>query len=204
MKVMLDPARSAGGRCGSRRPGRARARELRLLSLALAVATLSSCAYYNTFYLARKYYYRATSGDPYAVDGGLQASVPQFDKSIDYSKKLLAQYPKSKWVDDAYLLWAKSLLGKDDPIETVNMLQDFGTRFPKSGLSSEALFYLGIANRQAHHYNEALGALDEFLQRAPHHELAPNAMLERARALTALDKPAEAAAAASQLIDRYP
>jgi hypothetical protein len=41
----------------------------------------------------------------------------------------MAQYPKSKWVDDAYLMWAKALLGKDDPIQTVNMLQDFGTRF---------------------------------------------------------------------------
>ena len=202
---MLDRARFTGVRSGSRfRPCRAPAWEFRLISLALALATLSSCAYYNTFYLARKYYYRATGGAPYAVDGGLQGSAPEFNKAIDYSKKLLAQYPKSKWVDDAYLLWAKGLLGRDDPIETVNMLQDFGTRFPKSGLNAEALFYLGLANRQARRNNEALAALDEFLRRAPRNELAPNAHLERARVLTALERPAEAAAAASQLLDRYP
>src|SRR5215813_11514389 len=215
MKAMLDLKRSIGGQSGSRvRPGRVPAAALRLCSLALALAMLSSCAYYNTFYLARKYYYRATGGAPYAVDGGLQgsgqqgggpqASTPQFDKSIDYSKKLMAQYPKSKWVDDAYLLWAKALVGRDDPIAAVNMLQDFETRFPKSGLSDEARFYLGLASRQARHNPEALAALDEFLRRAPRHELAPNALLERARVLTALDQPAEAAAAASQLLERYP
>ena len=38
-------------------------------------------------------------------------SQQAYNKSIEYSKKLLAQYPKSKWVDDAYLLWARALLG---------------------------------------------------------------------------------------------
>ena len=200
---MSDRARFTGVPSGKRaRSGGAQLCGVRVVSFALALITLSSCAYYNTFYLARKYYYRATGGAPYAVDGGLQGNATDFNKSIDYSKKLLAQYPKSKWVDDAYLLWAKALLGRDDPIETVNMLQD--TRFPKSGLGVEALFYLGVADRNAHHYTEALAALDDFLRRAPRHELAPNAQLERARALTALEQPKEAAAAASQLLERYP
>ena len=202
---MSDRARFTGVPRGKRaRSGGAQLCGVRVVSFALALITLSSCAYYNTFYLARKYYYRATGGAPYAVDGGLQGNATDFNKSIDYSKKLLAQYPKSKWVDDAYLLWAKALLGRDDPIETVNMLQDYRTRFPKSGLGVEALFYLGVADRNAHHYTEALAALDDFLRRAPRHELAPNAQLERARALTALEQPKEAAAAASQLLERYP
>ena len=56
----------------------------------------------------------------------------------------------------------------------------------------------------AHHYTEAMTALDEFLRRAPRNDLAPNAHLERARALTALERPADAAEAASQVLDRYP
>ena len=175
-----------------------------LLVPALLALSLASCAYYNTYYLARKYYYRATAGDPYSVDGASQANAGNFNKSIDYSKKVLAQYPKSKWVDDAYLMWARSLLGKDDPIQTVNMLQDFTTRFPKSGLDAEALFFLGVGNRQARRPTEALVALEEFLHRAPKHDLVPNALLERARALTALERHAEAADAAGALIDRYP
>ncbi|HEY2956098.1 MAG TPA: tetratricopeptide repeat protein [Candidatus Eisenbacteria bacterium] len=193
-----------GRRAGTPRPPGARAFALRLAALAAALAALSSCAYYNTYYLARKYYYRGTSGEPYSVEGPSQANASQFNKAIDYSKKVLAQYPKSKWVDDAYLMWARSLLGRDDPIQTVNMLQDFTTRFPKSPLGSEAMFYLGVANRQARRYADALTALDEFLRRAPRHALAPHAYLERARTLVALERPAEAAEAATRLLERYP
>jgi TolA-binding protein len=191
-------------RAAARPEGARRAAAQRLGLAVAALGMLASCAYYNTFYLARKYYYRATNGAPYSVDGPASASSADFGKSIDYSKKLMAQYPKSKWVDDAYLLWAKSLLGKDDPIQTVNMLQDFGTRFPRSSLGPEALFYLGVGNRQSRRNNEALAALDEFLKKAPRHELAPNAYLERARVLTALERPAEAAQAASQVLERWP
>ena len=176
----------------------------RVLLPALLAVMLGSCAYYNTYYLARKYYYRATSGAPYAVDGGGQSESANFNKAIDYSKKVLAQYPKSKWVDDAYLMWARSLLGKEDPIQTVNMLQDFGTRFPKSGLDAEAIFFLGVGNRQARRPTEALVALDEFLRRAPKHELAPHAHFERARALAGLERHAEAAEAVSVVIERFP
>ncbi len=176
----------------------------RLFAIAAVLASISSCAYYNTYYLARKYYYRGTAGAPYAVDGGSQANSAQFSKSIDYSKKVLGQYPKSKWVDDAYLLWAQALLGKDDPIQTVNMLQDFATRFPKSPLDPEAMFFLGVGNRQSRRNPEALIALDEFLRGAPRHKLAPHAHLERARALAALERPAEAAEAAGVILERYP
>ena len=185
------------------RPARALRLGLAAVSLA-SLASLTSCAYYNTFYLARKFYYRATDGAPYSVDGPAANASSDFGKSIDYSKKVMAQYPKSKWVDDAYLLWAKGLLGKDDPIQTVNMLQDFGTRFPRSSLGPEALFFLGVGNRQSRRYPEALAALDEFLKKQPRHELAPNAHLERARALAALDRNADAAEAASQLLERWP
>jgi TolA-binding protein len=174
------------------------------LALGLTALVLSSCSYFNTFYLARKYYFRATAGAPYPVDGGASASTPNFSKSIDYSKKLLAQYPKSKYVDDAYLLWARALLGKDDPMQTVSMLQDFGTRFPKSSLQAEAMFYLGVAYRQARRYADAVSALDEFLRRAPRHAMAPYAHLERSRALTALNHPVEAAAAAGEVLERFP
>src|SRR6185436_18782511 len=115
--------------------------------VALAAVT-TSCAYYNTFYLARKYYDRATSGQPYLPDKADASTIPNFNKAIDYSKKLLASYPKSKYVDDAYLLWARSLIAKEDPIQTVNMMKDFPTRYPQSSLKDEAIFYLGVAARR--------------------------------------------------------
>ncbi|HKQ56300.1 MAG TPA: tetratricopeptide repeat protein, partial [Candidatus Eisenbacteria bacterium] len=175
-----------------------------LAALALVAALGSSCAYYNTFYLAKKYYATATDGMPYAVEKVTGAQAGNYQKSIDYSKKVITNYPKSKHVDDAYLMWAKSLLGKEDPLQTVNMLLDFSPRYPNSQLKDEARFYLGVAYRQARKYREALVPLEEFLEKEPKHELAPYAHLERARALASLNRHADAAAAAGQIVERFP
>ena len=175
-----------------------------LLLLAAVSFLSSSCAYYNTFYLARRYYTTATEGLPYPVEkvGAVQAG--NYQKSIEYSKKVIANYPKSKWVDDAYLMWAKALLGKEDPLQTISMLQDFPTRYPDSPLKEEATFYLGVALRQARKYREALVPLDEYLEKAPDGELVTYAQLERSRALMSLNRPKEAAQAASLVIERFP
>ena len=132
-----------------------------LLVCVIAVAA-SSCAFYNTFYSARKNYAAATGGLPYEVEkpASLGQTGVQYRKAIDYSKKLIANYPKSKWVDDAYLLWAKGLIGTNDPLQTVSMLRDFATRYPESSLKSDAGFYLGVAYRAAHKHGAFLNRQD--------------------------------------------
>ena len=174
-----------------------------LLGLVIAAAA-SSCAFYNTFYYARKNYNAATNGLPYEVEKPAttgQTGV-QYRKAIDYSKKLIANYPKSKWVDDAYLLWAKGLIGTNDPLQSVSMLRDFSTRYPDSPLKSDAGFFLGVAYRAAHKPNDALTALDLFIELSPKHELASYAHLERARVLMTLKRPADAAEAANLAAER--
>jgi tetratricopeptide (TPR) repeat protein len=189
---------------GSRAPGGARSCQAGLLSAALALCALTSCAYWNTYYLAQKNYNKATLGEPYLVSPAPGDGGQYFNESVKYSKKLLSQYPRSKYVDDAYLLWARSLIGRQDPIEAANMLNSFPTLYPKSKLKSEATFYLGVANRQAHKPTEALRSLDEFLTTKPKSSLVPYALLERARALASLQRGSDAADAATALIDRFP
>jgi tetratricopeptide (TPR) repeat protein len=172
-------------------------------SVALLLA-VTSCAYYNTFYKARSYYDKATPGVPYVVGKPDPATVQYFTKSIDYSKKVISDYPKSKWVDDAYLLWAKALIGREDPTQTMNMLSEFPARYPKSGLQAQALFYLGVGGRKSRKYPEALTALDEFLRKYPKNDLAPYAYLEQARVLSAMGRNPEAADAVTKLLDRFP
>jgi len=174
------------------------------IAVLLIATTAASCAFYNTFYSARKYYDRATAGEPYAIDAAVGQAAPDFGRAIEYSKKLLSNYPKSKWADDAYLLWARALLGQNDPLESIRLLEDFPDQFPKSPLLNEGHFYLGVAYRQARKYRQAIRTLDEFLERSPKHRLAPYAYIERARALMSLKEPAEAAASASKVIERFP
>jgi len=191
-------------RIAASRPGR---RLVPLVVLALVAALSGSCAFYNTYYFARKNYDLATGGMPYDVDPDPQkagTAADYYRKSIDYSKKLIANYPKSKWVDDAYLMWARSLLGSNDPIQTVSMLRDFSTRYPQSSLKSDAAFYLAVGQRASHKYSDALASLDDFLSSAPKHKLVPYAWLERARVLRALDRDAEAADAAGKAVNGLP
>ncbi len=133
--------------------------------------------------------------------GGAQAQ--NFTRSIDYSKKVLGSYPRSKWVDDAYLLWAQGLIGREDPLQTITMLQDFPTRFPKSDLKPQAQFFLGLAYRLARKYPQAVGAFDDFLAQSPKHDLVPYAHYERSRALMSLQRYGEAATAAGQILEHY-
>lgn len=174
---------------------------MRLAALVALGVVAGSCAYYNTFYLARRYYDRATDGKPYEVGRQGSAQSQNYSKAIDYSKKLLANYPGSKWVDDAYLMWAKSLIGRDDPLQTVTMLQGFAGDFPKSELKAEAEFYLGLAYRQARRYPQAIASFDEFLLLAPKHELAPYAYYERSLALSAMKRYGESAQSAGQVLE---
>ena len=170
----------------------------------LLAGVASSCAYYNTFYLARRYYMKATDGAPYEVDREGSQQRVNYNKSADYSKKVLGVHPKSKWVDDAWLLWAKSLVGTDDPLKAVAMLQEFETRFPQSDLRPDAEFFLGLAYRAGRKYELAVDRFDNFLAQAPKHELVPYAWYERARAMLALQRSEEAAKSAGEIIERFP
>lgn len=173
------------------------------LALAAALlATLGSCAYYNTYYLARKSYLLGTGGQPYPIDRPDATQSQNFQKAVDYSKKVIGDYPGSKWIDDAYLLWAEALLGRDDPLQTISMLTNFPTRFPTSPLKNEALFMLGVAQRQARRYGDADQSLKQFLQQAPKSPLVPYAQLERARALVSLERYDDAAGAAGAVLQR--
>src|SRR6185436_5885614 len=64
-------------------------------------------------------------------------------------------------------------------------------------------FFLGVAYRAAHKPNDALTALDLFIELSPKHDLAPYAHLERARVLMTLKRPAEAAEAANRSAERF-
>jgi len=179
-------------------------RRFRVALLTVLAAVSVSCAYYNTFYLARKYYMKATDGQPYEVDreGSLQRS--NYNKSADYSKKLLGVHPNSKWVDDAWLMWARTFIGTDDPLKAVAMLEEFQARFPKSDLKPDAEFFLGLAYRAARRHETSVDRFNNFLAQAPKHELVPYAYYERSKALMSLRRYEEAGQSAGQILERFP
>lgn len=156
------------------------------LGAVLALAVLSGgCAYYNTFYHARKYFKeaedvrlgkarvqtpaggstgggaasvseafpeRATPGevqDRTARSTGSQATgAPAsqlYDKAIEKGARVLAFYPKSRWVDDSLLLMGKAFYWKEDRARAARKFEELVANFPRSKLVEEAEYWHGRA-----------------------------------------------------------
>lgn len=71
---------------------------------------VASCAYYNTYYNARKNYREALLIASQHPDTPRSSEEALLDKAIAGAAKVLAVYPESRWVDDAQLLLADAFL----------------------------------------------------------------------------------------------
>lgn len=70
----------------------------------------SSCAYYNTFYNARKSYREAVDIATENPDNPSSREEVLLEEAIAGAGKVLSFYPDSKWIDDAQLLIGDALL----------------------------------------------------------------------------------------------
>ena len=126
----------------------------------------------------------ALRGGPRRLD-----AAPNYNKSADYSKKLLGVYPKSKWVDDAWLhvgalahRHRRSAQGRRDAARSSRRASRRATCRP------DAEFFLGLAvPRGAHATSSSVDRVRQVpAAQAPRHELAPYAYYERSKALMSL------------------
>ncbi|MGE3062077.1 MAG: tetratricopeptide repeat protein [bacterium] len=112
---------------------------LRIFTLILLLAVLSSCAYFNTFYNARKYY---EDGVRPLENGGI-VNKSLLDRSIEKSSKILQFHSKSEYVDDALLLIGKSYMYTGEYTKAIRKFTELLDYFPNSKFSDETLFFMG-------------------------------------------------------------
>ncbi len=126
------------------------------LGLLGLVILISGCAYFNTFYLAKKYYKEARKAQERSV---LESVAPEasakYEMSIRQSQKVLTDYGKSKWADDALFLQGAATYGKGDYIVAIRRLEEFQDRFPTSPFLPEARLIRGMAHLKRRDYAEA-------------------------------------------------
>ena len=162
-------------------------------TLRIAVATIAlalmGCAYFNTLYNARQKFHdaekataareaqeatRATqvgqSGSVAAPGGAANPSTstrnPQeadYEAVIEKCRTVMARYPKSRYVDDAMLLIARSLYGLERYDEATAALDSLESRFPKTNLLGDAHFLKGKCLAAAKHYDVAADVLSEYV-----------------------------------------
>jgi TolA-binding protein len=124
--------------------------------LGLVLLALGGCAYYNTFYLAKRYYGDAQRAqERAATDSPTPDAVSKYDATIRQCNKVLTDYPKSKWADDAWYLLGVSFYGKGDYPEALRRLREFRERHPESPFVPDVRFTEGLAHYRQREYPRA-------------------------------------------------
>ncbi len=128
---------------------------------------LSSCAYYNTFFNAKKHYKEAFEKQKTVKvqEKRLPADIiKHYSSAIDKSWKLINNYgDSSKYADDALLLIGKCHYNLREYLQAERVFSQFLLKYPNSEYVPEAQLWLAksyIANKKD---EEALKLLDELL-----------------------------------------
>lgn len=126
------------------------------LGLLGLVILATGCAYFNTFYLAKKYYKEGQKAqDRNTLESLSPEAGAKYDQTIVQCQKVLVDYPKSKWADDAAFLMAAAYFGKGDNSTAIRRLEEFQTQYANSPFLPEARFIKGVAHLKRREYVEA-------------------------------------------------
>ena len=130
--------------------------------LSLTLLAISGCAYYNTFYLAKKYYREGAKAQEKALtDAPAPEAAGKYELTIRQCNKVLTEYPKSKYVDDATYLLGASFYGKGDYASASKRLAEFAVKFPKSPYIPDARLMEGLSLYRRKEYEAADTVLRE-------------------------------------------
>ncbi len=155
-----------------------------ILILLMAVL-VSGCAYYNTFYNAKKKFNEAerdnrkpqtsqtTPARP-AQSTTTQTAAPQrnvlspekYRKVIETCSKLLEFYPKSRWVDDALYLMGVSYYRLGELSRAERKFAELQTLFPKSRYIPAATLFLGRTYIEQKDFERAIDLISKGLPAA--------------------------------------
>ena len=113
--------------------------------LALGVLLLLGCAYYNTFYNAKKQFREAEKA--YQTNPPeLEISSSQrelYEQAIKKASKILVFYPNSKYVDDALFLMGKAYFRMEEFGKSQRKFEELLVNYPQSKFRFEAGYLLG-------------------------------------------------------------
>jgi len=192
------------GPLGGRFGGPAITRWLPLFFLLLAFLP-TGCAYYNTFYLARKHYNQALVEEQRnTTDRIAPAATASYNKAIEQCSKVLQRYRGSKWADDAMLLMGKSYYGQGSYGEARKWLTQMITAQPSSPLVPEAKVWIARAYLGEEDFEAAAEVLRETLATYPEFEARGEALFFIAETDLKQERWEEAIAGYRELMERYP
>jgi TonB family protein len=123
-----------------------------------------SCAYYNTFYHAKKSFKKAESSQQKANRQIASSEEKRlYDEAIQKASKVLTFYSKSRWVDDALLVIGMSFYYQGEYVKAERKFSELVSGFPRSDLVLKARFYEAMCQYRLEEYSEATSSLRSIL-----------------------------------------
>jgi tetratricopeptide (TPR) repeat protein len=142
----------------------------RLTAIIACTMVLASCAYYNTFYNARKSFDEAVSLARLNPDTPSSREEVLLDAAIEGAGKVLTFHPDSRWADDAQLLIADALLmlgtrsvtgsGTSDLQESMMAFASVLLMTEDPDIADRARLGMGRAAMELHRYPDAAASLE--------------------------------------------
>jgi TolA-binding protein len=135
---------------------------VRLFIIAVLMGLMGgmSCAYFNAFYNAKRYFRDGEKDYETATKNNTGNTPTQnYNKAIDASIHLLENYPNSKWVDDALLLMGKAYYRIRQWNKAERKFQELITNYPQSPLVPEGKYWAALTMKENGKRNEAITEL---------------------------------------------
>ena len=129
-------------------------------------ASFNSCAYFNTLYNARKLYKEADKAREKS-GGDSKEQREKYRHVAEKCARLIQDYPKSRWVDDAIFLMGMALVRQEEYDKGIRKFVEILTNFPESGYAPKALYWLSLSHFKKKDYNQALSFTERFLKEYP-------------------------------------
>ena len=108
-----------------------------------------SCAYFNAFYNARKYFRDGEKDHETALKNNAGSTPTQnYNKAVEAAARLLENYPNSKWADDALFLMGKSYYRIKQWNKAERKFQELIANHPKSPLVPEGKYWAALTMKE--------------------------------------------------------
>ena len=112
---------------------------------------LTSCAYYNYLYHAKKHFetgekeLREKPQDGKTSKPKRRSKSSSYQKAIESAGRMLEFYPDSRWEEEAILLLAKSYYRTDQFRKSISKADEMAGKYPDSEFLEEAILWKGMS-----------------------------------------------------------
>ncbi len=143
----------------------------------VSLILFSGCAYFNTFYNAKKLFNEAQE-IPLDQNGRPKSNaIQKYNKAIKKCGIILTDYKNSRYADDALFMLAKSLFYKGtNYTQSIEKFQDIIAFYPESEFVSESKIYIARANYRFNNKQLAYHMLQEFINDPQYKKYHPSTL----------------------------